>query len=51
MIAEKRANKIASILEEKYNKKKKQNNINSKSDTVQPFAENDQNRVTICIAE
>ena len=51
MIAEKRANKIASILEEKYNVPSSRISINSKGDTVQPFAENDQNRVTICIAE
>lgn len=50
-IAEKRANKIAAILEEKYNIPSERISINSKGDTVQPFAENDNNRVTICIAE
>lgn len=51
MIAEKRANKIAAILEEKYGVASDRISINSKGDTVQPFAENDNNRVTICIAE
>lgn len=50
-IAKRRAVKIAAMLEEEYNIKTNRITINSKGDTVQPFANNDSNRVVIGIAE
>lgn len=50
-IAKRRAVKIAAMLEEEYNIKSNRITINSKGDTVQPFANNDSNRVVIGIAE
>lgn len=50
-IANRRAVKIAAMLEEEYNIKTNRITINSKGDTVQPFDDNDANRVVIGIAE
>lgn len=49
--ARKRAEAVSKILTTKYGIKKNRIIVDSKGDTVQPYAENDKNRVTICIAE
>lgn len=49
--ARKRAEAVRDILTSKYGINKNRIVVDSKGDTVQPFAENDKNRVTICIAE
>ena len=50
-LSEKRANRVAKILTEKYGIDKSRISVSAKGDTVQPFAENDQNRVVIGIAK
>ena len=49
--AKKRAEAVSRILTTKFGIKKNRIIVDSKGDTVQPYAENDKNRVTICIAE
>ena len=49
--ARKRAEAVSKILTTKYGIKKNRITVDSKGDTVQPYEENDKNRVTICIAE
>lgn len=49
--AEKRAKKVADILEQKYGISRDRMIVDSKGDTVQPYEQNNLNRVTICIAE
>lgn len=49
--AKKRAEVVSRILTTKFGIKKNRIIVESKGDTVQPYAENDKNRVTICIAE
>lgn len=51
MYAEKRANVVANTLAEKFGIDRSRMIVDSKGDTEQPFAENDRNRVSICIAE
>jgi outer membrane protein OmpA-like peptidoglycan-associated protein len=50
-LAAKRAEAVKESLVKNYNIAESRISYDSKGDTVQPFAENDQNRVTICIAE
>ena len=50
-LSEKRANRVAKILNEKYGIDKDRITVSSKGDTVQPFAENNKNRVVIGIAK
>lgn len=49
--AEKRAKKVADILADRFGISRSRMTVDSKGDTVQPYAENNLNRVTICIAE
>jgi len=49
--AKKRADMVASILKEKFGISESRITVDSKGDTVQPYEENDMNRVSICIAE
>lgn len=49
--AEKRAKKVADILANKYGISRDRMIVDSKGDTVQPYEQNNLNRVTICIAE
>jgi outer membrane protein OmpA-like peptidoglycan-associated protein len=49
--AEKRAEAIAKLLTCKYGISHLRICMDSKGDTVQPYEQNDLNRVTICIAE
>lgn len=49
--AEKRANKVADILATQFNIPRSRMVVDSKGDTVQPYEQNNLNRVTICIAE
>ena len=46
-----RAQAVKDMLVKQYNIPESRITYDSKGDTVQPFAENDKNRVTICIAE
>ena len=46
-----RANVVADRLVKQYKVDRSRIIVDSKGDTEQPFAENDKNRVTICIAE
>jgi len=50
-LAANRANAVKDALVKEYNISESRITYDSKGDTVQPFAENDKNRVTICIAE
>jgi outer membrane protein OmpA-like peptidoglycan-associated protein len=50
-LAAQRANAVKDALVKQYNISLSRITYDSKGDTVQPFAENDKNRVTICIAE
>ncbi len=50
-LAERRAATVADILREEYHISPDRITVDSKGDTVQPFEENDLNRVTICIAQ
>lgn len=50
-LSERRANRVAKILVEKYGIEKSRITVNAKGDTVQPFAENNKNRVVIGIAK
>jgi outer membrane protein OmpA-like peptidoglycan-associated protein len=50
-LAANRANAVKEMLVKEYNISESRISYDSKGDTVQPFAENDKNRVTICIAE
>jgi len=50
-LAAKRANAVKDALVKEYKISESRITYDSKGDTVQPFAENDKNRVTICIAE
>jgi len=50
-LAANRANAVKEALVKEYNISESRITYDSKGDTVQPFAENDKNRVTICIAE
>lgn len=49
--AAKRVQAVKDALVNKYGISESKINVDSKGDTVQPFAENNKNRVTICIAE
>lgn len=49
--AAKRAESVKNALVNKYGVSENRISFDSKGDTVQPFAQNDKNRVTICIAE
>lgn len=49
--AEKRANKVADILANQFGISRDRMVVDSKGDTVQPYEQNNLNRVTICIAE
>ncbi len=49
--AEKRANKVADILANQFGIDRSRMIVDSKGDTVQPYEQNNLNRVTICIAE
>ena len=49
-LAEQRAEIVAKTLRDKYGISPDRISVKSYGDTVQPFAENDQNRVSICIA-
>lgn len=51
LYAKKRANQVADILQNQFGLSSSRMNVTSKGDTEQPYAENDKNRVTICIAE
>ena len=50
-LSEKRANRVAKILVEKYGIDKERITVTAKGDTVQPFSQNDKNRVVIGIAK
>jgi len=50
-LAAKRADAVVKCLKEKYNIPASRISYDSKGARVQPFADNDQNRVSICIAE
>lgn len=50
-LAAKRAEAVTKLLTEKYNIAASRISYDSKGDRVQPFTVNDQNRVSICIAE
>ena len=50
-LAANRANAVKEMLVNEYNVSESRITYDSKGDTVQPFVENDKNRVTICIAE
>ena len=49
--AKSRAEKVAKLLQSKFGISASRIIVDSKGDTVQPYEENDLNRVTICIAE
>ena len=49
--ARKRAQIVADLLVKKFGIAKDRINVDSKGDTVQPYEQNDLNRVSICIAE
>lgn len=49
--AKKRAETVANLLVNKYGISRSRLTVDSKGDTEQPYAENDKNRVTICISE
>lgn len=49
--AKKRAQKVADLLTKKYGIDASRISVDSKGDTVQPYEQNDLNRVSICIAE
>ena len=49
--AEKRANMVANLLTKTYGIAANRITVESKGDTVQPYAENELNRVSICIAK
>ncbi|MBQ9169986.1 MAG: OmpA family protein [Bacteroidaceae bacterium] len=49
--ARSRAQGVADILNNKYGIERSRMTVDSKGDTVQPYEQNDLNRVTICIAE
>lgn len=50
-LSKKRAESVVKILKEKYNIADSRISFNNYGSTVQPFADNDSNRVSICIAE
>lgn len=50
-VAKKRAQTVAAVLTKNYGISAGRIVVDSKGDTVQPFEENDKNRVSICIAE
>lgn len=50
-LAAKRANAVSDMLQKEYGVAADKIQVGSNGDRVQPFAENDKNRVTICIAE
>lgn len=50
-IAEKRAESVKAMLVEKYGIDGSRVSVSSKGSRVQPFAENDKNRVSVCVAE
>ena len=50
-LAAQRSQAVRDMLVKTYNVSESRITYDSKGDTVQPFAENDKNRVTICIAE
>ena len=49
--ARSRAQSVADMLANKYGIERSRMTVDSKGDTVQPYEQNDLNRVTICIAE
>ena len=49
--AQKRAQVIANLLTNRFGIDRSRIMVESKGDTVQPYEQNDLNRVTICIAE
>ena len=50
-LASKRANAVSNALQTEYNISADRIKVESNGDRVQPFAQNNKNRVTICIAE
>ncbi|MDO5447814.1 MAG: OmpA family protein, partial [Prevotellaceae bacterium] len=50
-LASQRANVVADALQKQYNIDASRIKVESNGDRVQPFAQNDKNRVTICVAE
>jgi outer membrane protein OmpA-like peptidoglycan-associated protein len=50
-LSERRAQIVSNELTKKYGISASRIIVDSKGDTVQPFAKNEENRVTICIAE
>lgn len=51
VLASKRANAVSNALQTEYNISADRIKVESNGDRVQPFAQNNKNRVTICIAE
>ncbi len=49
--AQKRAQMVADLLVDKYGISRSRITVDSKGDTVQPYEQNDLNRVSICVAE
>ena len=49
--AQKRAQMVADLLTKKFGISSSRITVDSKGDTVQPYEQNDLNRVSICIAE
>lgn len=50
-LASKRANTVSNTLQKEYNISADRITVESNGDRIQPYAENDKNRVTICVAE